>query len=108
MSYTFQSTLYGTSRQAHLAVAEEWLSAGSRASAALVCMHEFGYCRAGWNGRDAILEALASYTDAELAAECAKGWGMDETEWFSETELAEAFCEVRLDPAAHFIGWDAE
>jgi hypothetical protein len=77
--------LFANSRLMHVAVAEAWVTAH------------------GNNDTDDVHDAFASTTDAELADECWKGWGLggerDEdsapSSLFYMDELTEAFAEVR-------------
>jgi hypothetical protein len=93
MTYEFQNTIYRTSTDLLDAIAYEWLTAG------------------GLNGPDVIKELQADKTDAELARECIKGWGLDEPfdgsddedpprSWMdergiTEEDLVEAFNQYR-------------
>jgi len=93
LTYEFQNTIYRTSADLLDAIAYEWLTAG------------------GLNGPDVIKELQANQTDAELARECVKGWGLDEPfdddadpphSWMdergiTEEDLVEAFNQYRED-----------
>lgn len=56
----FQGALYRSTSEMLAAIASEFLSAG------------------GLNGLEEQREALAADTDADLAAECISGWGLDQ------------------------------
>jgi hypothetical protein len=61
-NYEFGGSLYGNRALVLNAIAGEWMHAG------------------GANTDADILEAFATMTDAELAAECIDGWKLDQSE----------------------------
>ena len=84
MSYEFQSTLFRTQFQMHVAMAESWLCAG------------------GINDREVMQQFLAEMTDDQLATDAEEGWGLAEREDYDRAELIDAFHEIRKDFDAHF------
>ena len=90
VDYEFQGTSHHSAREAHLAVASAWLTAG------------------GLNSYDDFLNAFWEYTDEELARKCDGAFGMSDPEagsaakWFDLDELVEAFAYLRADAGALF------
>jgi hypothetical protein len=84
MAYEFGSMLYRNSRDMHVAMAEEWLSAG------------------GANHRDDMLESLAAMSDEALADEAIEAWTLDENEDFDRSDFLAAWADVRSQFDAHF------
>jgi hypothetical protein len=92
-NYEFGGSLYGNRAMVLNAIAGEWMHAG------------------GANTADDIREALATTSDADLAAECIDAWKLDESDdadelsamerddWTAE-DLAAAFARQREEFAA--------
>ena len=93
MTYTlneFQSTLHPSTRHMLASIAEEWITAGG-----------------SWD-EQTVAKTLHDFTDAELAAECVEGWGLDQDDDdmdspqshmgfndYSHGDLTEAFSDMR-------------
>lgn len=97
--YEFQSMLFRNSASMLNSVASEWLTAG------------------GANGSDVVAEFLAECSDEQLAAECIKGWGLDQgddldpevpshmqRDEYTAEDLAAAFARFRAEQAQQAEG----
>jgi hypothetical protein len=92
MSYKFGGMLYRNSREMHVAIAEEWLSAGGR------------------NHRDDMFADLGRVTDGDLADDAIANWDANDqggedaepSEHFDREELVAAFRSIRANFDAHF------
>lgn len=85
--HQFAGMLYRNTREMHVAIAEEWLSAGGR------------------NTREDILHDLAVMSDADLADEAVANWDKPD-EHFDRDELIAAFCSIRANFDTHFPAHD--
>jgi hypothetical protein len=84
MSYEFQSMLYRTEREMHIAIAESYLSAG------------------GNNDNETMLKFLAEMSDTDLANDAIENWELKDNPDFNTDELVAAMADIRNNFAEHF------
>jgi hypothetical protein len=92
INYEFGGMLYRNSRDMHIAIAEEWLSAGGR------------------NTRDEMLADLPGISDSDLADEAIANWDANDMhrpdgeppQRFDRDELIAAFVDIRANFDHHF------
>ncbi len=82
--FLFQSRIFPSSWTMHLAMADEYLSAG------------------GANDCSSMLKALDIATDAELADEAMTNWELGDNDDFDINELIEAYADIRENFDARF------